>query len=459
MSARVETVDHHLDVRRMLTTSSEETLSVGQQILCATIIGLLAVFVSTTSRSDAGGVTFVDVADSSTPIPGGTGNFSTFGLASINGNYIAFDATGSGGQDGIYVWNQATGLQRVTDTNGTGFSSFLSPTVDSNGTVAFYTSSGVYTGVGGGSSVTTVADTNSPVPGNPSGNFSFTALDSRPVSISNGTVAFEAFSHGGTGFSQGIYTGSASGGGLALVANQSSSLPYGNSTTQYSFLSGPVVNNGQLLFNATNGTGGPQSAVYAQINGTIVRVVDSTQTLPGFNFTYSPIESPYVTPGAISNGRVAFFTIDSSTHGGYFGMNQNGTLIDLATTNDMAPGGRPFLDVVGLGLNFGRFLPLHRSNSERRRNLLFASIRIRRLRPPHRRGDQLDGKTVSDVVTSPYSLSGDNFVVQVTFTDGSHGVFEGMLSTQAVPEPSSVALLTLGIGAVLGYRSKAPRVR
>jgi hypothetical protein len=424
-----------------------------------TIIGLLAVFVSTTSRSDAGNVTFVDVADTSTPIPGGTGNFSSFGLASINGNFIAFDATGSGGQDGIYVWSQATGLQRVTDNNGTGFSSFQSPTVDSNGTVALYTSSGVYTGVGGGSSVTTVADTSTPVPGNPSGNFSFTALDSRPVSISNGTVAFEAFSHGGTGFSQGIYTGSASGGGLALVANQQSSLPYGNGTTQYSFLSGPVVNHGQLLFNADNGTGGPQSGVYAQINGTIVRVVDSTQTLPGFNFTYSAIESAFVTPGAISNGRVAFFTIDPSTHGGYFGMNQNGTLIDLATTNDKAPGGQSFQDVIGLGLNSDGsylFTGLSGGKDAVYYSPLFESGDYVRLIGA---GDQLDGKTVSDVATTPYSLSGNNFVVEVTFTDGSNGIFEGMIGTQAVPEPSSTVLLTLGVAAVLGYRYKARRVR
>ena len=236
------------------------------------------------------------------------------------------------------------------------------------------------------------------------------------MSISNGTVAFEAFSHGGTGFSQGIYTGSASGGGRALVANQSSSLPYGNSTTQYSFLSGPVVNNGQLLFNATKRTGGPQTALYAQINGTIVRVVDSTQTLPGFNFTYSPIESPYVTPGAISNGRVAFFTIDSSTHGGYFGMNQNGTLIDLATTNDMAPGGRLFLDVVGLGLNSdGSYLFTGQTASGEAiyYSPLFESGDYVRLIGGGRAARH---QTVSDVVTSPYSLSGDNFVVQVTFT-------------------------------------------
>ena len=140
-------------------------------------------------------------------------------------------------------------------------------------------------------------------------------------------------------------------------------------------------------------------------------------------------------------------------------MNQNGTLIDLATTNDTAPGGSHFLDVVGLGLNAnGSYLFTGQTGGGDAvyYSPLFESGDYVRLIGA---GDQLDGKTVSDVFTAPYSLSGDNFVVEVSFTDGSHGIFEGMLSTQAVPEPSSVVLLTLGVGAVLGYRYKARRVR
>jgi hypothetical protein len=141
-------------------------------------------------------VTYVDVADTSTLIPQGNGSFTGFGLPAINGNYIAFDGQGSNGQDGIYTWSQGGGLQRVTDNNGTGFSKFLPPTVSSNGTAAFQgDTSGIYTGVGGGSSVTTVASASSAVPGSPGATFSFSALDFRPASIDHGVVAFEAFSH------------------------------------------------------------------------------------------------------------------------------------------------------------------------------------------------------------------------------------------------------------------------
>jgi hypothetical protein len=116
----------------------------------------------------------VEFASTNTSIPGGTGNFTSFGLPAINGSYIAFDGMGSNSQDGIYVWSQAGGLNLVTNNKrSTGFSSFYSPTVDSNGTVAFQAgSSGVYTGVGGGTSVTAVATTSSTVPGLPGGTFS-----------------------------------------------------------------------------------------------------------------------------------------------------------------------------------------------------------------------------------------------------------------------------------------------
>jgi PEP-CTERM motif len=73
-------------------------------------------------------------------------------------------------------------------------------------------------------------------------------------------------------------------------------------------------------------------------------------------------------------------------------------------------------------------------------------------------GDQLNGKTILEVSTVPYSLSGNDFVIDVTFTDGSQGIYEGIFP-QAVPEPSSVALLLVGIGAVFAHRLRARRVR
>ena len=75
-------------------------------------LALSVLLLSVAAPSYAGGVTYIDVADTTTSIPSGTGSFTGFGLPAINGNYIAFDATGSGGQDGIYTWSQAGGLQR-----------------------------------------------------------------------------------------------------------------------------------------------------------------------------------------------------------------------------------------------------------------------------------------------------------------------------------------------------------
>ena len=410
---------------------------------------VLMLLLSGRAQSNAGGLSFVEVADTSTSIPNGTGNLTSFGLPAIDGNYIAFDATGSNGQDGIYAWSQAGGLQRVTDNNGTGFSTFLSPTVDVHGTAAFQgDTSGIYTGVGGGSSVTTIASASSTVPGNPGGSFFFNALDSRPASINNGVVAFEAWSRSSTGVDQGIYTGPSSGGPLSLVADRSTFLPFGTGTTQMIFFNGPAINNGQVLFNANNGSA---SGVYALINGSIIRVIDSTQTLPGTNVNFSLSEGSGITPGAIAGGRVAFWS-----NGGYYGMNTDGTLTPLATTSNTPPGGNaPFIETFGLGLNAnGSYLftgqtasgfGIYYSPS-------FTSGDYTRLIGD---GDQLDGKTILEVQTLPYSLSGNDFVIDVTFTDRSQAIFEGILGGQSVPEPSSIVLLLMGGGAVDALRCRS----
>ena len=325
--------------------------------------------------------------------------------------------------------------------------------MSSNGTAAFQgDTSGIYTGTGGGSSVTTIASASSTVPGNPGGSFFFNALDSRPASIDKGVVAFEAWSRSSNGTDQGIYTGPSSGGAASLVADRSTLLPLGNGTTQMIFFNGPAINNGQVLFSASNGSA---SGFYAVINGTLVRVIDSTQTLPGTNVNFSLSEGPGITPGAIAGGRVAFWS-----NGGYYGMNTDGTLTPLATTSDTPPGSnKPFIETFGLGLNAnGSYLftgqtasgfGIYYSPS-------FTSGDYTRLIGD---GDQLNGKTILQVTTLPYSLSGNDFVIDVTFTDHSQAIYEGIFAPQSVPEPSSIALLLVGIGAVTALRWRPRRSR
>jgi hypothetical protein len=67
--------------------------------------------------TDAGGTLRV-VANESTPIPGGTGDFTQFGEPSIDGGSIVFGGVGSGTQRGIYL-DSGGGLERVIDTSMT----------------------------------------------------------------------------------------------------------------------------------------------------------------------------------------------------------------------------------------------------------------------------------------------------------------------------------------------------
>lgn len=86
------------------------------------------------------------VADTNTPIPGGTGNFTRFDLTnyivSLDDENVAFTGVGSGDQRGIYSYTIAGGLEVVVDANmaipgARGyFKSFSAPSV-SGDNVAF----------------------------------------------------------------------------------------------------------------------------------------------------------------------------------------------------------------------------------------------------------------------------------------------------------------------------------
>jgi hypothetical protein len=92
----------------------------------------------------AEGGSLAAVADTNTAIPNGTGNFTAFGFQSVSGTRMAFRGAGSNGQNGIYVGTVGGGpLVRVADTNtptpeGSGnFSNFLSSMTFSGNSVDF----------------------------------------------------------------------------------------------------------------------------------------------------------------------------------------------------------------------------------------------------------------------------------------------------------------------------------
>lgn len=111
------------------------------------------------------------IADKSTPIPGGSGTFTTFGEASLDSGQVLFQASGTGEYRGLFLANETGAITRLYDTNtpipGTsGTFTFLSQSALSAGRVAFSGQGpvdGVYSDVGGNLDV--IADQNTPVPG------------------------------------------------------------------------------------------------------------------------------------------------------------------------------------------------------------------------------------------------------------------------------------------------------
>lgn len=141
------------------------------------------------------------IADILTPIPGGTGTFTGFSNPINSASNIAFIGTGTGGQQGIYRVLPVDPLQpndpiKIADLltpipGGTGSFSSFAPVVSIDGNdVAFMgyndnQQSGLYALIG--EELTVIADTNTQIPG---GDGNFVSLPVDPLRILNGNVAF-----------------------------------------------------------------------------------------------------------------------------------------------------------------------------------------------------------------------------------------------------------------------------
>jgi len=163
-------------------------------------LAFLTVVLCCTSGARAVDFDIVVIADLNTPIPGGSGNFTSFGGLSLAAGNVTFEGFGSS-QTGIYT--DIGALNVVADKNtpipgGSGnFTSFGSSSLD-NGDAAFRGTGsgqdGIYTDIGG---LSVVADLNTPIPGG-TGNFIF--FDN--PSLDGGNVVFRGVGSGGQ---QGIY--------------------------------------------------------------------------------------------------------------------------------------------------------------------------------------------------------------------------------------------------------------
>jgi VCBS repeat protein/FG-GAP repeat protein len=277
------------------------------------------------------------VADLNTPIPAGSGTFTSLGPPAVSGASVAFRGSGNG-QEGIYLFNGAV-LSRVADLNtpipgGSGtFTSlgppFLGPPALSGARVAFRGGGNGQEGIYlfNGAVLSRVADLNTRIPDG-SRNFDFDFFG-QPA-LSDGIVAFSGGSVNGQ---EGIYL--FNGTVLSRVADLNTRIPGGSGNfTPDTFASGapPLLSGGNVAFLGTGSSG--QQGIYLYAGGVIVRVADGNTLIPGANVNFFAFESP-----ALSGDNVAFLGTDLSLgHAGIY-LFESGVLRRVADANTPIPGG------------------------------------------------------------------------------------------------------------------------
>lgn len=241
----------------------------------------------------------VRIADTSTAIPDGTGNFTSFTTSYVDGTNYAFIGPGSASQQGIYVSNGTT-VTRIADKTSAvpgigGTYSWSSQLGFDAGNIAFWanitggTSPGTIVGghtSGGG--LVTLATTATAVPG---AGTNFTSFVS-PVDLSSTTVAFRGNYTGGMG----IFTGNLVGGAITTIASLSDAVPGGSGN--FTQVQNPSINSSGVAFHGTF-TGG--SGIYFHQNAVLQKVISTTDLLDGKAITFLAISE-----NSLADGYLAF---------------------------------------------------------------------------------------------------------------------------------------------------------
>jgi hypothetical protein len=383
---------------------------------------------------------FTRIADTNTVAPGGTGRFTGFDEPSLSNGNVSFRGFAPG-RTGIFA-RAGGALQVVADNNtpfpgGSGnFQIFGLRTSISGSNVAFRGSSGtqqaIVASVGGALEV--VFDRNMTIPG---GSGSFTLLSSTP-SISGTNVAVRGEGVG----QQGIYA--RIGGVHTVVADRNTPIPGGSGNfNAFGFL--PAISGQNVAFRGFGS--GIQDGIYVR-SGSDLRVVADTNTpIPGGSGNFDLFLGL-----ALSGDSVAFLGYDSAGAGGVY-RSVGGQLQVIANTNTLVPGG------AGRFSSFGdpfesdpSFVSLSEGNVafigyDANGNQGIYTTLGGTLQKVIDLDDRLDGRTPILFLGFREALSGNALAFRVGFSDFSEGIY----LAQAVPEPASLVLLSIGALGLLGY--------
>ncbi|HET7468680.1 MAG TPA: hypothetical protein VFJ81_03360, partial [Gemmatimonadales bacterium] len=273
------------------------------------------------------------IANTSTPVPGGAGNFTfmTYPLASYG--TVAFNGAGKDQPSNLYSSTSGRlvlALQVGTPIPSTGgkFTDFGMP-VPAQQALLFMGSgslgtSGLY--VKSGEILQRIADTNTPVP---SGSGNFKSFNGGIDFDVRGAIAFAATDAAGN---QGVYASAFPSGGVAMVANSSTPIPGGSGT--FNTFTSPSVSDYGVAFFASR-TGSPPAGVglYLSRNGALNTLANYQTAVPNTGGTFSGFGAP-----TIGGSAVAFHAIGSNGSQGIY-LWRNGTLSVVADLTTPVPGG------------------------------------------------------------------------------------------------------------------------
>jgi hypothetical protein len=295
---------------------------------------------------------FQIVANRSTPIPGATGTFTSLdSTPTIDGERVVFWGCGdvpgcdvTPVQEGIYA-TSSSGLRVVADTHtpvpgGSGnFRQFGSGSTQAGGTtfVGLWGSAGrgVYTSHFS-EGLQVVADTQTAVPG---GTGNFTGFGTSAIYFSTFDAHHVVFEGKGPGFQSGIYIASLGGNddGLGVIADTSTILP--DHTQPFGVLSTPSVGLENAAFWGCIVEGPPRACghpgsegIYSTIGG-LHTVADTQTPVPGGTGTFGAFGGP-----AIARGKVAFTGHGASGAGVYMQTNGTGPLEKIIGPGDLLDG-------------------------------------------------------------------------------------------------------------------------
>jgi hypothetical protein len=383
---------------------------------------VLSAFLLLAPDSMRGQFPLTKIADTSTPIPNGSGNITGFtplyGPATSQGS-VAFYATGAGGQKGYYIQTNGV-LFRAVDTNTpaplggnfTGISQyaygFESDSLFFGGSAAGQNGVFVYSnGV-----VTKLVDTNTVVPGTTS-KFNGSAL----LYPFDGSVAFQGL----IGSAQvGIYRYHA--GVVTKVADTNDNYIGGSGKLSFTFSSAEISHDadGAVAFFTSDAAGGGRQGIFSVVNNTLYRIASTDTTVPGRAIPFGGSNPIFNRKPDISGGKIVFGGRFSGGSGIYqANLDGSGAVMLVDTTTQIPGTAFNFSSFQEIAIELGTVVFTAQGPG------IWGAYRIQNgtLEKIIAKPDVLDGKGIDQVILSNQGLSGGRVALQITFTNGSSGIY------------------------------------